>query len=192
MSYRHADLLKRLLPPESLDANGPRISVELEAEGAALDRALQSALLLADEMDPESTSALLPDWERVYGLPDACLEGAAQSKDQRRASLVAKVVGMGGQSRPYFISMASALGYPGAEIAELRPATCNDNCNAALYGEEWRIAWRLDLPQDSAVFIANCNSACDDPLQSWGNRALECLLRRYKPADTTLHFAYGV
>jgi uncharacterized protein YmfQ (DUF2313 family) len=190
--FRHADLLKRLLPPESIDTNAARISAELEAEGAVLDQALQSAFALALEMEPESTSALLPDWERNYGLPDECLEGEAQSKDQRRAALLAKITGIGGQSRPYFISLAAALGYADAEVTEFRPATCNDHCNSPVCGEEWRIVWRLDLLQDSALFIANCNSACDDPLQAWGNRQLECMIRRYKPADTTLLFAYGV
>lgn len=190
--FRHTDLLKRLLPPEALDANGALLACQLEAEGSALDATLRAALDLAKEMEPDDASALLIDWERNYGLPDGCMEGEAQSSDQRRAALLAKITGLGGQSRAYFLQLAAALGYPGASISEFRPATCDDNCEAAVFGEDWRVVWRINLPQDTAVFIATCESSCDDPLQSWGNRQLECLLRRYKPADTTLHFTYGV
>lgn len=189
---RHADLLKRLMPPESVDGNGLRLSVELEAEGAALDVALADSEKLLLEMEPETASALLPDWERNWGLPDTCLEGEQQSKAQRQAALTAKITGLGGQSRPYFIDLAAALGYSEARVTEYRPANCNDNCNDAVFSEDWRIVWSLDLPQDTSVFIANCNSACDDPLQSWGNKQLECLIGRYKPADTSVLFRYGV
>lgn len=188
---KHANLLKQLLPPVSIDPNGTRIAAELEADGRALDRVQADAHALAAELDPESTAALLPDWERVFGLPDPCMEGEAQMQEQRRAALVAKVVAQGGQDGPYFVRLAEALGYPGASITEFRPATCADPCDAMVAGEEWRIVWRINLTQDTAVWVANCESPCTSPLASWGNRQLECLLRRYKPSDSTILFSYG-
>ena len=33
-------------------------------------------------------------------------------------------------------------------------------------------------------------SAVSDPLRSWGNALLECLINRYKPAHTSVYFNY--
>lgn len=185
----HADLLKRLLPPTSVDPSGPVISAELAADGLALDRALASVDQLLLEMDPRTTSQLLADWERVVGLPDPCVT-TAQTVDQRRAALVSKLAALGGQSRAYFIGLATTLGYPGATIDEYRPMTCNDTCTSALWSAADRFAWQINLPSTGGVFIANCNSACDSPLAAWGDQAVECRINRYKPAHTTAIFAY--
>ena len=186
----HADLLKRLLPPVSIDPNGWAIDVELNAEGAALDAAQLSADQLLLEADPRTCSLTLPDWERTYGLPDRCVT-VAQTIDQRRAALVSLVTMLGGQSRQFFIDLAGELGYLGATIDEYRPATCNDSCNSALWSDIDRFAWQINLPYDSGgVFIANCNSACDSPLAAWGDEAVECRINRFKPAHTTAIFAY--
>lgn len=187
---RHVDLLKRLLPLVSIDPNGPEISIELEAEGKALDEAQAFADQLLLEMDPRTCSLTLIDWERVYDLPDRCVT-AVQSVDQRRASLISLVSMQGGQSRQFFIDLADAMGYPGATIDEFRPMTCNDNCNSALWSETDRFTWQVNLPYATGgVFVANCNSVCDSPLQSWGDEAVECRINRFKPAHTTAVFAY--
>lgn len=188
---KHADLLKLLLPPEAFDPNARGVGGELQAEGAALDEALAQALALLEESDPGAAAALLPDWERVAGLPDPCVGTAPQSTGQRRAALVGRLTMYGGQSAAYYIGLAERYGYPGATVTEFRPATCNSDCNAAVFQEDWRPVWRLNLPQDTGVFHASCNSNCNDPLQSWGDAALECTVRRFKPADTHVLFSYG-
>lgn len=186
----HADLLKRLLPPTSIDPNGPVIAGELLAEGAALDAAQRSADQLLLEADPRTCSLTLADWERTYDLPDRCVT-VGQSVDQRRAALVSLVTMQGGQSRQFFIDLAADMGYPGAPIDEYRPATCNDNCNSALWSEIDRFVWQINLPYATGgVFIANCNSACDSPLAAWGDEAVECRINRFKPAHTLAIFAY--
>ena len=73
MIMGHADLLKLLLPPESLDPAQSALFAELAAEGAALDLAQWSADQVLQELDPRTTSSMLADWERVYALPDADL-----------------------------------------------------------------------------------------------------------------------
>lgn len=67
----HAELLARLLPL-SIDPNGPEISIELAAEGAALDQAQLDAEQILLEADPRTATLTLADWERTYGLPEAC------------------------------------------------------------------------------------------------------------------------
>ena len=82
----------------------------------------RSADLLLVESDPRNTFELLPDWERAFGLPDACVN-EPQTIEERRDSLVAKITSLGGQSRSFFIAAAAALGYT-ISIYEYAPYTC--------------------------------------------------------------------
>lgn len=187
---KHADLLRRLLPPVSVDPTGPEVSVELEAEGNALDAALASSDQLLLEADPRTCSLMLADWERTYDLPDPCVH-VAQTVDQRRAALVSLATMQGSQSRQFYIDIATAMGYPGATIDEYRPMTCSDNCNGALWSEADRFVWQINLPYaGGGVFVMNSNSACDSPLAAWGDDVIECRINRFKPAHTTAVFAY--
>jgi uncharacterized protein YmfQ (DUF2313 family) len=179
----HAELLKRLLPEGVYDPNGPVLSVEITAEGNALDSAMQSADNLLREADPRSAYSTLDDWERCFNLSALSL-----SVEQRQAALSAKVFAHGGQSRPYFIAMAERFGFPGTTIAEFVPATCNSTCNDALYGEPDRFVWQMNLPSDGGMFIANCNSPCNTPLGSWGSGAIENAIHTLRPAHTTVIF----
>lgn len=145
---------------------------------------------LVNESDPRTTRELLPDWERVAGLPDPCVVSDELTIEQRQIALTTKLTLRGDQSRTYFINLAAGMGYPDATIDEFRPMTCNDNCNDALYSEGDIWTWQINLPSDGGIVYANCNSDCTVPLQSWGDEAIECRINRYKPAHTTVIFAY--
>jgi uncharacterized protein YmfQ (DUF2313 family) len=186
----HASVLAQLLPPVSYDANDSLLAAELASVGHALDEATGNADRLLFEMHPESCQLGLADWERNYGLPDPCVT-TIQSIDQRRAALVSKVGFQGGQSIPYFIGLAASIGFPGATITEFTPADCNGTCDSALYSYADSYVWLLNIPDDvGGLFTANCNSDADSALQSWGNEALECRIKRYRPAYTTVIFSY--
>lgn len=141
------------------------------AEGLARFHAAVEAFVR--EADPRTSSELLPDWESTTGLPDGCVPGGG-STEQRRAAVVARLVATGGASEAYFIGLAAAYGY---EISLSYPALHT---------------WRAETATDVAVVNMSCNGDCNDPLQSYGNEQLECLLNRAKPAHTVLEIAYGV
>lgn len=145
---------------------------------------------LVNEADPRTTYELLSDWERVAGLPDPCVTDDDQTIEQRQIALTAKLTLRGDQSRPYFINLAAGMGYPDATIDEFLPMTCNDTCNDALWSEDDKFTWQINLPSDGGIVYANCNSDCTVPLQSWGDQAIECRINRYKPAHTVVIFAY--
>lgn len=144
---------------------------------------------LATEADPRTTAELLADWERVAALPDVCVT-ITQTIEQRRAALVSKLIKTGGQSRAYFIELATALGYPSVTIDEFLMMNCNDDCNDSLIGLPDLFAWRVNLPLTGGVFVMTCESNCNSSLQSWGNEAVECRINRLKPAHTNVLFAY--
>jgi uncharacterized protein YmfQ (DUF2313 family) len=189
LGLSHLDLLKLSLPPVSVDPNEPNLHNELAALANALDAAEASADALLQEADPRTTTAMMGDWERVYGLPDRCVT-TEQSWDQRRAALVSLATMVGEQSRPFFLNIAAQLGFPGATITEFVPASCDSNCESIVYSEDDRSVWRITLPAIGGVFVATCESACDSPLSSWGNAAVECRINRFKPADTAVLIAY--
>lgn len=145
---------------------------------------------LVNEADPRTTTEVLPDWERVAGLPDPCVT-IDQTIEQRRSALVSKLTMTGGQSRAYFIGIAESMGYVGATIDEFAMMTCNDDCNSELNSIADLFAWRLNLPfSTGGVFVMDCESDCNSALQSWGDEALECRVNKFKPAHTSVLFAY--
>ena len=78
--YRQA--LQSLLPPGPAFTREPNalLTKLLDALAQELYRADLRAAQLIDEAFPDTTTELLPDWERVAGLPDACGEIAGLFK----------------------------------------------------------------------------------------------------------------
>lgn len=59
----------------------------VKALARALDDAWEAICRLSTELDPRTTTELLPEWEAALSLPDACLPPAT-SLDERRARLM--------------------------------------------------------------------------------------------------------
>jgi len=184
----HVELLKRLLPPVAYDPNAPLLTAELEAEGNALDVAQIAAELILTEADPRTTSFLLPDWERVLGLPDPCA-GQLPTVDLRRAAVVSKITQRGGQSRPFFIALAAKLGFI-ITITEFSQYSVMSPVNAPLCGWPWCFTWQVNA-QLNTVRHFSVISGVNEPLSTWGNALLECALGHFKPAHTVVQFAYN-
>lgn len=158
----------------------------LAAEFERLDA--RAALLLA-ETDPASTAEMLPDWERVVGLPDPCVT-TSQTVAERRLALEGRLTAVGGQSRRFFIELASRLGYT-ITIDEFKSAAAATAAGIVFTGDEWAHIWRVNVPTTVAVtpFRAGAGAA-GEPLRVWSNEVIECQFNRYKPAHTRVLFAY--
>lgn len=185
--------LQALLPPGpawSKDDDSPlsRLLAGLSVELARIDgRAWQ----LIEEADPRTTAELFLDWERVAGLPDACVLafGDEQSLDQRRSALVGKLATMGGQSPAYYVGLAAALGYA-ITITEFRAHTVNEDVEFAVFDDAWAFAWQVNAALNTITEIT-VDMTVEDPLAAWGNALLECVINRLKPAHTTVQFSYN-
>lgn len=160
------------------------LSVDLARLGNAADQLRREFLLT-------NTMHLLADWERVFGLPDDCAAEASVTLQQRRNSLVSKLIALGGQSRAYFIAVAAALGYT-ITITEFQPFRVGQSAvGDALTNGDWAFAWRVNAPNTTLTAFRVGLSAVGEPLSVWGNDRLECALTKVKPAHTTLQFAYS-
>ncbi len=172
---------------------------------------------LVIEAFPPTSFRLLPDWERVLGLPEPCFP-AAQTLEERRLQVREKLARRpGGQSRVYFIGLAERLGYhqPGpaesdleaelefqvgrldqVRITEFRPfmagvSRCGDpTWNIAPH--KMRFCWIVNVPGDRLTwFRCGASRAGVDPhLKIRRADDLECVLHKLKPAHSNLIFDY--
>ena len=173
--------------PKEGDTPGARV---FAPTGAALAAFHARAEQLIEEADARTTSELLVDWERVVGLPDPCLDPPGSTAERRRR-VVQRLTYQGGQSAAFFIGFLAALGYAGCTVTEYRPMKCASKCNAALNQGGWRYGWKVRVPIAVSKKVMTVRGRCSDPLASWGNPGLECLLAVHKPAHTRLFVAYG-
>ncbi|SBW12027.1 conserved hypothetical protein [uncultured Alphaproteobacteria bacterium] len=181
---------QRLLPAGSVWPRHPEAVLTQMLTGVAqfLARVDADATAFVDEMDPRTTTAWITDWERITALPDLC-SGEAGTLSERRDQVVARLIASGGQSIPYFVSVAAALGYA-ITVEEHVTLTCVDPCDGCLNPWPWPRTWTVHAPAET-IREMPCDGASDEPLRIWGNHPLECTLSRWKPAHTNVLFAYG-
>jgi len=140
------------------------------AECARIDAAI---CRLFNEADPRTSLDLLPDWERVVGIPDDCLTRPADLAARRRL-VVAKLTMQGGQSIPWFTELAGLLGFQ-IDIQEQHPLTAG--CGG------------VNAPVGGCPFWWIVHVRCQEPGSS--RAELECLIRRFKPAHSKVSFVYN-
>lgn len=149
---------------------------------------LRANYLLVDAF-PSTAYELLPEWEATLGLPDPCA-GPSPTIQARRAQVVARFAGSGGQSIAYMTAFALNLGYA-ITITQYVPARAgNLRAGQALCGNSWAHAWRVNAPLISSYPFRAGYSAAGEPLSSIGNTVLECELKQIAPAHTTVFFSY--
>ncbi len=167
-----------------------KILLAMAKEMARMDA---RAFDVINEMDPAGVSELVPDWEKVMGLPDPCL-GESPAFEDRRLAVRQRLMAVGAQSRAYFIEIAVRQGYPLSSITERRaPRFGRSTFGNAHFG-----TW-------TAQFMWTLNSGPRRRLgrrfgdSFWGQRfgvnpsgALECVIRRSAPAHTLEFIDYGV
>ncbi|UHG95291.1 YmfQ family protein [Pseudomonas sp. 7-41] len=148
---------------------------------------------LINEMDPLGVNELVPEWERVMGLPDPCM-GDSPAFEDRRLAVRQRLVAVGGQSRAYFIDIAIRQGYPSAGITERRaPRFGRSRFGAAHFGT-WAAQFMWTLNSGPRRRLGRRFGA-----SFWGERfganpsgALECVIRRSSPGHTLEFIDYGV
>lgn len=188
----YAEALSQLLPPGIVwPARDSALRDVIDGLAPTAGRVHARAAALLDEAFPATTLELLPEWEASLSLPDECGDPAAQTIQERRAAVVARLVARGGQSIPYFIEVAAALGFT-ITIEEFQPfALGRVTFGKPLLDVEAAYRWRVIAPEITPIFFRFGSSAFGEPFVRASNAVLECVLDRIKPAHTTLEFQYG-
>lgn len=147
-----------LLPkgPAWTRAVGSKLEALVDGAATEFGRVNDRAGDLLTEADPRTCDETIDDWERVYGLPDSCVETELTALDDRRAALTARVVAAAGPGRnpstAFFDGLLEALGYD-LDLCEIRrfhrdPFTCESACDDALDPDEgpgWIFVWEFVL-----------------------------------------------
>lgn len=167
----------------------------------------RAADLLEIESDPRVTSEMLDSWETAWGLPDPCIAEAVTIADRRKA-LVQKMTSEGGQSIPYFVSVAQGLGYT-VMIQEYSPymagmSRCGDT-RTDIYSNDYRwvigypsirYQWTVKLTNNRETWFRTGTGGGEVGVDHMVTIALatdiECVIRRWKPAQTEVSFDYSL
>jgi uncharacterized protein YmfQ (DUF2313 family) len=145
---------------------------------------------LLNEADPRTVYEMLPEWEAAYGLPDPCV-GDSLTLQQRLDLLYLKVINKGGQSKPFFIALAKALGYD-ITITEFSPHSVMSGVNQPIYGLAWRYVWLVNaIGQGGVKRYFSVKSGVGEPLFVRDETTLQCMFNRFKPAQTRVLFNFG-
>lgn len=144
---------------------------------------------LLEERDPRTTFELLPDWERVAGLPDAC-SPASPTLTQRRNAVALKITSFGAINRQFYIDLAAKLGFQ-ISILEYRPFYAGfAKAGDPISNGNWIYAWTVVAPADTRKSFIAGGSSAGDLLKYVANGPLECAISARKPAHTLVLFSY--
>lgn len=150
---------------------------------------------LVFEANPANSMELLPDWERVTGLPDECAKciDSPKTVEERRNDLVIHLRANSEPTPAYFESLGARLGYE-IIVNELRPFICGlSRCGDRLNGGH---ASRYN---SVTVFIKGSRSVrfrtgvsrCGEKLLTIRYATeLECVLNKLKPAHVVFIYSY--
>ena len=182
--------LQGLLPtgaawPRGQDATRTKLLLAWADEMARVDGRGDDLL---DEADPATAFEMLPDWERLCGLPNRCSD-YEDTLAERREAVQAILAQPGGQSPAYFVALALAHGYQ-ITLEEFQAFTTETGCDQPIYGDDWARAWRLRAPEETVRYL-DTGGTCAEALAKWGNERLECVITAVAPEHTILLFAYG-
>lgn len=192
VSYRAQ--LRALLPPGPAwePEFNPGLHELLQEAAEVLAREdLRAADLLA-ESDPYTVRELVPDWERVMGLPDPCLGDSPKFED-RQLAVRRRLVEVGGQSPAYFVELAIGQGYPHARVIEHRAPRFGRSRFGAAYFGTWvaQFMWTLDTGPRRRLGRRFGVSYFGEQFGGNPSGALECVLRRGAPAHAIEFIKYG-
>ncbi|MGL4859104.1 MAG: YmfQ family protein [Enterobacteriaceae bacterium] len=195
--FTHEDYTQalKMLLPSGLVWNAERGTTQhdvLSSLAAFFQFVDKDAVSLLEQSFPATALSMLPEWEETLGLPDMCSISEIYSIRQRQEAIVARLVGRGDLSKSFYIRMARSIGYE-ITITEFRQARAGLSvCGDPLNGDNWPCVWRVNAPSTTIRYARAGIAYCGDPLRSWGNRVLECLIKRLAPAHTQVLFGYQI
>lgn len=144
---------------------------------------------LLRELDPNTTFALVDDWETELGLPECA---APETLEARRAAILAKLLAQAGhgQSKGWWTEFLESLGYPPEFFLQgLEMMTCLDDCLDEVTDEEWMFVWQIyvqtGLDDALVVCFVNHNALL-------GSLPLVHVMWQLVPVVETLAPIYGV
>lgn len=212
---KYFDQAKKLLPQGLIwgAAKTGKLAAVLDVPAGQMSVCHDRADNLMMEAIPTTALELLPEWEKFAGLPDECTIGYAETIEERRRAVVAKLTGRPTLSLQSFIDLAEMLGYK-ISIREYIPFTAGrsrcggdhvlvsphspfiagaSRCGGppnfgGLYA---RYHWRVTIVENRVHLFRTGRDKCGTKLGYYKPaKDLECFLKRRKSAHTRVFFEY--
>lgn len=183
-------LIAKLPPGFALAKRGGVIDAIYSGFAHSLSEGEEAAERLVNEIDPRAANYLLDDFERVLSADPCGRDFNVSTTAQRQRRAHQRWTATGGQSIPYFIEITRNLGVD-IRIEEFWPSIANDMvAGDYLVPEGDQFIWRVHLKLVDPVFFIAGNAEAFERLYDFSINDVECVLRRLKPAHTTLVFYY--
>lgn len=158
------------------------------ATGIAELEAMAEAGLI--EVDPNTASAAIPDFERLLGADPCGRDFAALPLTERRRVAQLRYTARGGASRAYFEALAAAQGVPITIAETIVSQSGETQAGDELIGDGEQFFWRVTLPLGAWREAEAGDAACGDLVYDFAVSDLECEIRRRAPAHTEPVFYY--
>lgn len=194
---RYASLLKKLLPDgwawAAKNIKSSNLAKLLTSMAEEYSRIEDRAVALLKESNPATTFELLPDWERVFGLPDQCAPDEVLTLQQRRQRILQLLTTRGGQNKSFYKTLAAQFGYDVGviEVSDQPPFRAGQGrAGDKLTNGGWRYAFVIEAPADSIIQFRAGRSTAGERLLLVQNSTLQCLIEKYKPAHAVAIFTF--
>jgi len=156
----YRDTFQQLLPPGKAWLLRGRSALFVRGLVTEAVRVHDWLVDLIAEMDPSTSTDMLPAWERSVGLPEDG-EEIAGTNAERRLDIVAKVRARQIRTEADWVELAEAAGYTSVTITQGSDtmATCNSTCNAYVQGPYYdAFTFTINMPggTPNAQFEALC------------------------------------
>lgn len=142
------------------------------------------------EMNPQWSTTMLPEWEALLDLPECNQTGQTLIERQNAAGYKWHLKG---SLNPYFYMewLAEAFGYE-VEIVAYHQHHCLRGCNYPLHRsrENSKGNVHVNIKANNPQRYFNVQDRANDPLRIGATNIVECILNKYKPAHIELLFSY--
>jgi len=150
----------------------------------------QSVSALLDDIRPDTTTDLLPEWEETLGLPDEC-SALQPTIELRRAAVLSKLISQANLNPKSYKAIGRLYGAE-IKVHELDKARADAVPGIDTSDGRWRFVWWITISTEADVREFNALSNAFTPLVSIERiTELECRLQKAKPAHTRLFVGYA-
>jgi uncharacterized protein YmfQ (DUF2313 family) len=144
---------------------------------------------VADEYNPQKTTALIQEWEQFVGIPDDCIP-VASTIEQRRLNVLLKLAGINATTEKQFKNVASILGY-NIEVSNGVSTSTFPLTLPFLLISEASAPFTIVITLPSSIKPSGFALTFPFTLTSQQPAILDCLFNKLKPANTQLFFRYS-
>ena len=175
---QYGDELRALPPPGKVWSRDPatNFGAVTDALGAEFARLEQRGYDLIEEAYPNTTNEMLPDWERIAGLPDPAIPAPTAYAD-RITALLNRLVTRGDVSPAGMEAIAALYGYTATITIHVPFYADVGTADSLLYADTSVFWWEMSVQVPALT---------PTPIV-----ALEHAVRRVMPAHTYATFNYS-